>query len=286
MSFEKQYAAFQSPVEALIKKYPFGVSTVERGARYSLELPGKRVRPVMLMAAARQTRKKGARSLGNPVYAAVALEMVHTFSLMHDDLPCIDNATLRRGKKCVHKVFGEAQGLLAGDLLLNEAFRLVSQSYPAELAGRLVKILAAVARDLIVGEACDVEADFLPVKKVDIGFIYQNKTARMIGAPIALGLTLAGWREAAMREQVLAAEKIGIAFQLVDDLLDVRSSAKKLGKDVGQDARKKTFLKQKGAAWCEAEALRLSKAAMKTFSRLPRPEFLMELAQRLIYRQS
>jgi geranylgeranyl diphosphate synthase, type II len=215
---------------------------------------------------------------------AVAIECIHTFSLIHDDMPCIDDATLRRGKKCCHKVFGEAAGLLAGDSLLNKAYQIVTQAYPAELAGKLCALLSQTANNLIEGEWSDIEAEHLPMKNVDLDFIYMNKTARMIGLPIRAGLTLAEFEYDFIERQAIAAEKVGVAFQLVDDILDEIGDAKKLGKNVAQDARKKTFLKQYGRAYTEELSKTLSEEAIATFRELPKPKFLIELANWLLER--
>jgi geranylgeranyl diphosphate synthase, type II len=279
-TFEKTFASLHARVEKAITRLKFPESTLGKASAYSLSAGGKRLRPILTLVAAAQ---RGTPKF-DPMPMALAIECVHTFSLIHDDMPCIDNATLRRGKKCCHKVFGEAAGLLAGDTLLNKAFQIVSDAYPVELAGKLCGMLAHTADELLEGEWADIEAERLPAGKVDLDFIYMNKTARMIGLPIMAGLTLAGFKEDVVRRQGVAAEKVGIAFQLVDDLLDITSNKKKLGKDVAQDERKKTFLKQYGQVWCEEFSRRLSDEAVETFRELPRPEFLIALTGWLLKR--
>jgi geranylgeranyl diphosphate synthase type II len=220
-----------------------------------------------------------------PAAAAVAVEMVHTFSLIHDDMPCIDNATLRRGQPCTHKAYGEAAGLLAGDLLLNEAYRVLSRNYPSALAGKLTHILSETTFGLLEGEWADIEAEEKEIDEVDIDFIYLNKTAKMISAPVKMGLTIAGYSEKKILPFALAAEDVGIAFQIIDDLLDINSSAAKLGKDVDQDERKKTYLKRHGEKWCRDKARELSLSAQKTFKQLPRPQFILSLINALMERE-
>jgi geranylgeranyl diphosphate synthase type II len=278
--FERQFSVFHARIEKTIAKERFGTSRIARAAAYSMSAGGKRIRPILLLACAAQN----GQPKFDPLPMSVAIECVHTFSLIHDDMPCIDNATLRRGQKCAHKVYGEAAGLLAGDFLLNYAYKIIARAYPQNLAGTLNAMLAGVVSDLIEGEWADIEAEKLPVKKVDLDYIYINKTARMIGLPVRAGLTLAGFNAQVVEAQAVAAEKIGIAFQLVDDILDQTSNKKKLGKDVGQDQRKKTFLKKYGQAWCEELAEALSTEAMATFQKLPKPDFLINLSEWLLKR--
>lgn len=281
-SFDETYADYLATVERGIAANVLAKdkSIVGQAAKYSLMAGGKRVRPVMLLNMAGQNGK----SKENPIFAALAIEMIHTFSLMHDDLPCIDNATLRRGRECAHRVYGEAAGLLAGDLLLNEAYYVLSQNYSNALAGRLTKSLSQACFGVVEGEWADVLAETQKIQEVDIDFIYLNKTGRMIGVPVEMGLILAGWSDAKIKPFTTAAEEVGIAFQIVDDLLDITSDAATLGKDVDQDERKKTYYKRYGEAWCRKEVAKLSESAKKVFKKLPRPEFILELTERLVHR--
>lgn len=279
-AFDKAYAAYLQRIERAVDASLPGKSIVSRGAKYSLKAGGKRVRPVMMLNAAEQAGKPKE----NPLPAALAIEMVHTFSLIHDDLPCIDNATLRRGQPCVHKVHGEAAGLLAGDLLLNGAYHTLAQNYSPTVAGRLTGALALATHGVIEGEWADILAETQQDKQVDIDFIYLNKTGRMLGVPITMGLILCGWSDRKIAPFTKAAEEVGLAFQIVDDLLDIHSSAATLGKNVAQDERKKTYLKLKGEKWCRNEVQKLSESAKKVFRRLPKPEFLLTLTERLIHR--
>jgi geranylgeranyl diphosphate synthase, type II len=279
-TFEKTFNVLHARVEKAIAVQKLTPSIIGAASRHSLSAGGKRLRPILTVVAATQR----GRPTFNPMPIAVAIECIHTFSLIHDDMPCIDDATLRRGKKCCHKVFGEAAGLLAGDSLLNKAYQIVTQAYPAELAGKLCELLSQTANDLIEGEWADIEAERLPMKNVDLDFIYMNKTARMIGLPIRAGLTLAGFEHDFIERQAIAAEKVGVAFQLVDDILDEVGDAKKLGKNVAQDARKKTFLKQYGQTYTEELSRTLSEEAIATFRELPKPKFLIELAKWLLKR--
>lgn len=279
--FDETYAGYLSTIERAIAGSVPGSSIVSQAGKYSLMAGGKRVRPVMLLNMAAQNGKPRE----NPVAAALAVEMVHTFSLIHDDMPCIDNATLRRGRECAHRVYGEAAGLLAGDLLLNESARVITQKYADATAGRLVRALSQACYGVIEGEWADIEAENKKVAQVDIDFIYLNKTGRMIGVPVQMGLILAGWDDKKIAPFAHAAEEVGIAFQIVDDLLDLHSNAATLGKNVAQDERKKTYTKRYGEKWCRNQVLKLSESAKKVFRKLPKPEFLLELTERLVHRE-
>lgn len=284
-SFKKNYMQILKRVDSAIKSYKFGNENVGKAAAYSMEAGGKRLRPVILTQMAKYCHPDTKGKPLNPIPAAIALECIHTFSLIHDDLPAIDDATLRRGKKACHKAYGEATALLAGDLLLNEAYQILANSYPADIATRLVDILSKTTRRVIEGETADIEAEKKAMKHVDLDFIYANKTAAMFGAPVRMGLTIAGWDDKTIRPIAAAAEKMGVAFQLVDDLLDITSNKKKLGKDVGQDARKKTFLKRNGQTWCEEEAKRLSTSALRTYKKyLGEQSFMVGLTHWLLQR--
>ena len=217
--------------------------------RYSLQAGGKRVRPVLLLASA---EVHGVRDEA-AVPAAVAVECLHTYSLIHDDLPCMDNDDLRRGRPTVHRQFDEATALLAGDALLTHAFALLAEAYadrPA-LAQALVRELADAAgsRRLIGGQMEDLLAE----KKADataaeLEFIHLNKTAAMIEVALVLGGLLGGANEDGINSLRLAGRHLGLAFQIVDDLLDATADTATLGKTAGKDARagKTTFVKVHG----------------------------------------
>jgi len=279
-SFDETYAEYLATVERGIAASVMGKSTVSQAGKYSLMAGGKRIRPVMLLNIAHQQGKPKE----NPLTAAVAVEMLHTFSLIHDDMPCIDNATLRRGRECAHRVYGEAAGLLAGDLLLNEAFRSMAQKYSPLTTGRLTGALAQACYGVIEGEWADVQAESKDVKDVDMDFIYLNKTGRMIGVPMTMGLILCGWDDKKIAPFTKAAEEVGVAFQIVDDLLDLHSNTAILGKDVAQDERKKTYFKRYGEKWCRSQITKLSESAQKVFKKLPKPGFMLQLTERLIHR--
>ncbi|MFZ9683361.1 MAG: polyprenyl synthetase family protein [Cephaloticoccus sp.] len=222
--------------------------------RYSLEAGGKRLRPVLVLAAAELVRQSGAGApTCDPVPAAVAIECLHTYSLIHDDLPCMDNDDLRRGRPTAHKAFDEATALLAGDALLTHAFALLASAYAARptLAHALVRELADAAgsRRLIGGQMEDLLAE----KKTDatadeLEFIHLNKTAAMIEAALVMGGLAGGASDLALAGLRRCGRHLGLAFQIVADILDAPSDRAPLGKPPGKDARagKTTYVKLHG----------------------------------------
>ncbi len=241
--------------------------------RYSLEAGGKRLRPVLVLAAAElftgDNRTKATNDsvqqseIRNPkseipdaLAAAVAVECIHTYSLIHDDLPCMDNDNLRRGRPTSHKQFDEATALLAGDALLTHAFALLAENYPAPLAAALVRELATAAgsRRLIGGQMEDLlaekESDATPE---ELEFIHLNKTAAMIEASLVMGGLVGGAGETDLATLRQAGRHLGLAFQIIDDILDATADTETLGKTAGKDAKagKMTFVRLHGiqASW-------------------------------------
>jgi len=226
-----------------------------------------------LFSPARRSRARGV----DPLPAAVALECLHTYSLIHDDLPCMDNDDLRRGRPTAHKAFDEATALLAGDALLTHAFALLVKAGAgnAALAASLVAELGAAAgsRRLIGGQM----ADLLAEKKKDftaaeVRFIHRNKTAAMIEAALVMGGWCGGAGKPATAILRRAGRHLGLAFQIVDDILDVTAPTGTLGKTAGKDAKagKATYVALHGLKKARRAADRHSAAAMKEFRKLPR----------------
>lgn len=217
--------------------------------RYSLEAGGKRLRPVLVLASAELCGVKPTED--QALAAAVAIECVHTYSLIHDDLPCMDNDDLRRGRPTAHKQFDEASALLAGDALLTHAFGLVAENYSAPLAAALVRELASAAgsRRLIGGQMEDLLAE----KKInatpdELEFIHLNKTAAMIEASLVMGGLIGGASEEHIAALRRAGRHLGLAFQITDDILDATADTATLGKTAGKDAKvgKTTFVSLHG----------------------------------------
>ncbi|GLG00974.1 farnesyl-diphosphate synthase [Alicyclobacillus hesperidum subsp. aegles] len=203
---------------------------------YSLMADGKRLRPALLMATAQTFGVERQRVLP----AAAALEMIHCYSLIHDDLPCMDDDSLRRGQPTNHVVFGEAMALLAGDGLLTEAFALLARpipEVPAERQLRMIQILAsrAGADGMVGGQAVDVERTGGQGTLTDVQFIHLHKTARLIQAAVEIGSLFPDLDAKAQEALSTYGEALGLAFQMVDDVLDVVGSTSELGKTAGKD---------------------------------------------------
>jgi geranylgeranyl pyrophosphate synthase len=257
--------------------------------RYSLEAGGKRLRPVLLVAAAELRGPAPA----DPLPAAVAVECLHTYSLIHDDLPCMDDDDLRRGRPTAHRAFDEATALLAGDALLTHAFALLAEAYAPSpvLAHALIRELADAAgsRRLIGGQMEDLLAE----KKADatageLEFIHLNKTAAMIEAALVMGGLLGGCDRQVLDTLRSAGRHLGLAFQIVDDLLDATADTATLGKTAGKDARadKTTFVKLHGLDESRRLAADQSRAAIEALESLPGdPAFLVALAGSLLKRE-
>jgi geranylgeranyl pyrophosphate synthase len=240
--------------------------------RYSLEAGGKRLRPVLVLAAAELFGAKQDSALP----AAVALECVHTYSLIHDDLPCMDNDDLRRGRPTAHKAFDEATALLAGDALLTHAFALISTAYAgnAVLAHALTRELADAAgsRRLIGGQMEDLLAE----KKADatadeLEFIHLNKTAAMLEAALVMGGLIGGANAADLAALRKMGRNLGLAFQIMDDVLDATADSATLGKTAGKDARagKTTYVKLHGLDASRRIAREHTNAALTALRSLP-----------------
>jgi geranylgeranyl diphosphate synthase, type II len=214
---------------------------VVKAMAYSLFAGGKRLRPILCMAGAEAVGGKGRIVL--PV--ACALELIHTYSLIHDDLPVMDNDDLRRGKPTSHKVFGEAVALLAGDGLLTEAFHLMSGAGPDEGIEplsllRVIRLVAAAAghEGMVGGQVVDIQSEGKQVEPWILEFIHAHKTGALIAASVTSGAILGGGQEDEIEAIARYGRHIGLAFQVADDILDVEGDSKKLGKGVGGDARK------------------------------------------------
>ncbi len=250
--------------------------------RYSLQAGGKRLRPVLVLATARLFGAKDDAALP----AAVAIECLHTYSLIHDDLPCMDNDDLRRGRPTAHRQFDEATALLAGDALLTHAFALLAEGYAAQpaLANALTRELADAAgsRRLIGGQMADLLAEKKPSTPAELEFIHLNKTAAMIEAALVLGGLVGGADPAAVAALRQAGRHLGLAFQIIDDVLDATADSATLGKTAGKDATagKTTFVRLHGLETARRLAREHSDAALAALRGLPgNPAFLLALAE-------
>lgn len=255
--------------------------------RYSLQAGGKRLRPVLVLAAADLLGAKADAALP----AAVAIECLHTYSLIHDDLPCMDNDDLRRGRPTAHKQFDEATALLAGDALLTHTFALLAESYAGQpaLANALVRELgsAAGSRRLIGGQMEDLLAEKKAASAAELEFIHLNKTAAMIEAALVMGALVGGAPDATLATLRRAGRELGLAFQITDDVLDATADSATLGKTAGKDARagKTTFVTVHGLDASRRLAKAHSAAAASAFRGLPGdPSFLLALVESMASR--
>ncbi len=250
---------------------------------YSMQLPGKRFRPVLTLECCRVCDGDEERAL----VAAVAVECVHTFSLIHDDLPTMDDDDLRRGKPCNHKVFGEATAILAGDWLAAYPFALLAAEYPAELAARLMRTLAAGTLAMIEGQAADVAGEQKPTNAALLEYIHEHKTARLIETACRMGGLCAAADEPALEALGCFGRHLGLAFQIADDLLDATGSTERLGKQAGKDAAagKQTYPTAHGIEASREQARRehmAARAALDVFG--PAADRLRDLAAYVITR--
>jgi len=246
--------------------------------RYSMQAGGKRLRPVLVLAAA----DLRGNPLHDPLPAAVAIECIHTYSLIHDDLPCMDNDDLRRGRPTAHRQFDEATALLAGDALLTHAFLLLSTRYSAnpELARALVRELATAAgsEQLIGGQMEDLLAEKqsapsdASVAAAQLEYIHLNKTAAMMTAALAMGGLCGGLLSGGELDTLRAlGRELGHAFQIVDDILDATADSATLGKTPGKDAKagKATYVSLHGIEGARAHAAAHTRSALDALQQLP-----------------
>jgi geranylgeranyl diphosphate synthase type II len=213
---------------------------VHQAMRYSVMAGGKRLRPILVIAGAEAVG--GGADLVMPT--ACALELIHTYSLIHDDLPAMDDDDFRRGRPTSHKVFGEALAILAGDALLTHAFRLIADNAARVADPRVIcdvvreVAVAAGTEGMVGGQVVDIESEGRAVSAATLDFIHLRKTAALIRASLAVGAMLAGARPEALAAITTAGERLGLAFQIVDDILDVEGNLEELGKTAGSDERK------------------------------------------------
>src|SRR6266851_464671 len=264
-------------------------TTLHRAMRYSLFAGGKRLRPILCLAAAEACRG----NIDNALPLACALECIHTYSLVHDDLPSMDNDDCRRGRLTCHKVFGDGIAVLAGDALLTIAFEIVSMAKPArryDMSTLLREIaVAAGSQRLIAGQVADLEAEGRDVKRDQLRFIHENKTAAILKSSVRLGAMSANADAKKLRAVTQFGRGLGLAFQVIDDILDVTQTSEILGKSAGKDiaARKATYPAVIGLEKSRAEARRLTRQAHDALSvfRSGEAEPLHALANYLLERE-
>ena len=265
--------------------------TVLEAMNYSVSAGGKRLRPMLMLETYRMFG--GTSKVIEPFMAAI--EMIHTYSLIHDDLPAMDNDEYRRGRKTTHVVYGEAMAILAGDALLNYAFETAASAFVLDegnpAIGKAFMILASKAGvyGMIGGQVVDVESEGKEIDADTLKFIHIHKTSALLESAMLIGAVLAGASEQQQRTVELAARELGLAFQIRDDILDVTGNTDELGKPVGSDEKnhKNTYVAREGLEKAKEDVKRYSESAIDRLKSLPaRNEFLYELIEELIDRRS
>lgn len=263
-------------------------ATIHKAMRYSLFAGGKRMRPVLTLAAAEACGGKIERALP----AASAVECIHTYSLIHDDLPCMDDDDLRRGRPTNHKVFGEGIAVLAGDALLTVAFEILAQAAPTSrysVAAQIRELAdAAGSKWLIGGQVADLEGEGRKLTGTELRYIHRCKTAALLTSSLRLGAMSANATPTQLKAITAFGQNLGLAFQVIDDILDVTQTTEKLGKTAGKDvaATKATFPAIYGLDKSRAEARKLTAAAHAALKPLgAKAARLREIADYLLARE-
>ena len=275
-------------LDSFLPKASTRPTTIHKAMRYSLFAGGKRLRPILCLAAAEACGGLAKSTL--PL--ACALECIHTYSLVHDDLPSMDNDDFRRGRPTCHKVFGDGIAVLAGDALLTIAFEIAAETktrprYDLRAIFREIA-LAAGSRKLIAGQVADLEGEGKPINPAQLRYIHGNKTAALLTTSVRLGAMSANATPGQLNAISDFGQALGLAFQVIDDILDVTQTSEKLGKSAGKDlaARKATYPSVLGLDKSRAEAGRLTRRAHASLRPLgARAETLRALADYLLERE-
>ena len=293
MDYQEKYAAYLSLAEERIAqlgpKLMPPTSKVGEAALYSLTGGAKRVRAILVLAACELL----GGDIEKAAHFAAAVEMLHCYSLIHDDLPCMDNDDFRRGRPSCHKAFGEATALLAGDALQTAAFEAVSTAgLPAEARIKAVQQLSFAAGDrgMVYGQEIDLYYEQRQANEEQLKNIHRHKTGALINAAVQMGATAAGASEADHAALERYAFDIGLVFQIVDDVLDVTSTQEELGKPIGSDSEngKTTYITLYGAEGAMSMARSINKNACAALQDRygEKASFLVSLAESLLTRRN
>jgi geranylgeranyl diphosphate synthase type II len=293
MDFSRYWSARQKKVDAALNRLlPTATTkpkTIHQAMRYSIFAGGKRLRPVICLATAEVISGKN----DDAIPLACAVECIHTYSLIHDDLPSMDNDDFRRGKPTSHKVYGEGVAVLAGDALLTIAFEMAAscRAWPRYSHQDVIHELAVAAgsQKLIAGQVADLEGEGRKISPAELRYIHDNKTAALIASSIRLGAMSANATPKQLALLTEFGETLGLAFQVIDDILDVTQTSEKLGKSAGKDiaAQKATYPALLGLDKAKKEADRLTakaRAALKPFGKAAAP--LEAIADYLLKREN
>ena len=294
MDFSRYWSARQKKVDAALDRFLPSAKTkpktIHEAMRYSIFAGGKRLRPVICLASA-EVISGGKNDDAMPL--ACAVECIHTYSLIHDDLPAMDNDDFRRGKPTSHKVYGEGIAILAGDALLTIAFEIAAscRAWPRYPHAAVIKevALAAGSQRLVAGQVADLEGEGRKITPAELRYIHENKTAALIASSIRLGAMSANATPKQLAHLTDFGQTLGLAFQVIDDILDVTQTTEKLGKSAGKDitAQKATYPALLGLDKARKEADRLTaraRAALKPFGKAAAP--LEAIADYLLKREN
>ncbi len=290
LALKEKLATYQKRVECGIEQLlPTASTRPERlhaAMRYSMEAGGKRIRPVLMIAASELFPAQA-----DPLAAAVAIECLHTYTLIHDDLPSIDDSDLRRGRPSCHMQFDQATAVLAGDSLLTYAFQLLAGNYAQQpsLATGLIHDLATASSSerLIGGQMEDIDNEGKPIDAETLRYIHENKTGALLTAALTMGLRFCAPTAEQLQQIEAVGYHLGLTFQIVDDILDATSNAEELGKPVGHDSAsdKSTYVALHGIAGAHREAKKHTGAALEAAEALGgNNAFLLDLIADLEHR--
>lgn len=286
--FQTQSAHVEHKLNTLVPEQDVAYSILFKAARYSLLGAGKRLRPILAIATA-ETFGKTCESV---LSAACALEMIHTYSLIHDDLPCMDDDDFRRGKPSLHKAFGEGQAVLTGDYLLTYAFEVVVDD-PDLTAQQKVALISLIAKNsgcqgMIAGQVMDIQAEGEAIDIESLKHIHRYKTGALINASILTGAIVANVSPKEFQILNDFGHDIGLAFQIIDDVIDVTCAEIKHGKAVASDAanNKTTYVTLLGVESARQAAEQLYQRSLEHLDKLDRDTTLLKaLAKRLVHRE-
>ena len=288
LNFKEQNDKYLSCIEQYLDEQCFQYDSQPQkllfdAMRYSLLAGGKRLRPIFVFDFCRMCGGDWQQA----VPFAAAVEMIHTYSLIHDDLPCMDNDDFRRGRPTNHKVYGEATAVLAGDGLLTAAFSYLAKApYSAESRIRAVEILSECAGELgmVGGQVLDMSSEQRQCTEQEVLDIQSRKTGALIRAACMLGVLAGGGTEVQLQSAANFASHLGLAFQIRDDMLDVIGNAEEMGKAVGTDAVKNTFVQLYGLDTCDELVRRYTKQAIESLAVFRETQYMETLAAQLTAR--
>ncbi len=287
MDFKKELEEYKNKINAELEKHLIKENCYEKklneSIEYSLMAGGKRIRPILVIATYRLFKEEYEKCYPY----AVAIEMVHNFSLIHDDLPGIDNDDFRHGKPTNHKAFNEATAILAGDFLLNNAYAVISEDIKKintqEISNkiRVFNEFSNAINKLIIGEYVDTEDEGKDISQEELKYIHENKTGELLKLCVRMGAILADASEEDIENLTKYAKNIGLAFQIKDDILSEEGDEKVLGKPVGNDKKRKkcTYVSQYGLKKSKEILQDITEKAITCVKQYNNSEFLVELAK-------